>query len=80
MRYLLDYSISDVTIIDSDNKFSLCGELEYKFIDDEWIDVITLESGATKAIKDEITGFQGFERPFNTYWEAEFLDRNLPVV
>ena len=35
MRYLLDYSVDDMTIIDSDNKFSLCGELEYKFIADD---------------------------------------------
>ena len=48
MRYQISTADYDSSIwIGSDNKFSLCGELEFKFIDDDWVDIVTLANGAT---------------------------------
>ena len=65
--------------------------MEYKFIDDDFIYVETLASGATKATYDTENSedfYYGVEL-YNygtdisgapTYWEAEFTDRNRPIV
>ena len=48
MRYQINAASYDPSIwIGYENKFSLCGELEYKFIDDDLIQIETLANGAT---------------------------------